>query len=66
MISSNVRQQLVDEPTHQSSRGVDSSYELRDHLGGKETDMLKILKFSQYEFTLGGGGEGCTKETLLW
>lgn len=32
MIPSNVCQQLVDEPTHQSSRGVDSSYELRDHL----------------------------------
>lgn len=32
MIPSNVCQQLVDEPTHQSSWGVDSSYELRDHL----------------------------------
>lgn len=32
MVSPDVCQQLVDEPTHQSSWCVNSSYELRDHL----------------------------------
>lgn len=66
MISSNVCQQLVDEPTHQSSRGVDSSYELRDHLGEKNRYVEHTENLVSMTLPWGGGEEGCTKETLLW
>lgn len=48
VIPSNVCQQLVDEPTHQGSWGVDSSYELRDHLR-KQTRGAKIQYESSFQ-----------------
>lgn len=46
MVSPDVCQQLVDEPTHQSSRCVNSSYELRDHLcKQREWESLETLRW---------------------
>lgn len=43
MIPSDVCQQLVDEATHQSSGGVDSSYELGDHLQGQKSCFRTVI-----------------------
>lgn len=50
VVPPDVREQLVDEASHQGSRGVDPSDELRDHLHGRTHNGIQISVTRLYPY----------------